>query len=275
MHVAFSPDGLTLSSPLKYGQAELWDVRSGSHYTLGDDHYLIAAFSLDSQVIATDIDSVVQLWAIKSGALCYVLKGQGGSVRAITFLPDSRLLASGSYDNHARLWDGVTGAALHILKGHYGSVLRLAVSPNCQLVVSGSADKTVWLWNCISGAACYTLAGHSAGLRCRAFSSAGQAVVSGSSDRTLRLWEVGPGAVTDGFTAVWSDLKCETLKAGGALRWARAIALFLIQTLLGIFAPMRLSYGLPALTVLAPSCKTSQAAMLHVSFRDVVLATTC
>jgi WD40 repeat protein len=75
-----------------------------------------------------------------------VLKGHTNTVSALTYLPEPRLLASGSHDKTVRLWDVGTKAAVAVLEGHTGYVHALTYLPEPQLLASGSHDKTVRLW---------------------------------------------------------------------------------------------------------------------------------
>jgi WD40 repeat protein len=73
------------------------------------------------------------------------LEGHSDSVSAVTFSPDSKLVASASNDHTVRLWDPVTGASLQTLDGHSDSVRAIAFSPDGKLVASASDDHTVRL----------------------------------------------------------------------------------------------------------------------------------
>src|SRR5207249_3006994 len=63
-------------------------------------------------------DNTVRLWDPNTGE-SRTLSGHSGSVQAVAFSPDGRLLASCSDDNTVRLWDPNTGES-RMLSGHSG-----------------------------------------------------------------------------------------------------------------------------------------------------------
>src|SRR5437773_5729762 len=79
------------------------------------------------------------------------LVGHHGSVMAVTFSPDGKLLASSSRDKTIKLWDVATGALIRTLTEHTADVYDVAFSPNGNLLASAGADKTIKLWDAHSG----------------------------------------------------------------------------------------------------------------------------
>ena len=97
----------------------------------------------------------VKLWDPATGAASSTFKGHS-SVTAMALSPDSKLVASASYDNTARLWDPSTSTARSTLE-HSHWVTAIAFSPDGKLVASASRDSTVRLWDSASGAVCSTI----------------------------------------------------------------------------------------------------------------------
>jgi WD40 repeat protein len=52
-------------------------------------------------------------------------------VISVAFSSDSKLLASGSWDNTIKLWDYINLTEISTLKGHESWVWSIAFSPNC------------------------------------------------------------------------------------------------------------------------------------------------
>jgi len=70
--------------------------------------------------------------------------------------PDSRLLASVSYDCTARIWDAHTGQCLHELKGPYDSPAGVTFSPDGRTLVTGGSDYVIILWDVSTGSRLHT-----------------------------------------------------------------------------------------------------------------------
>jgi len=116
-----------------------------------------------------------------------------GSVGAVAFSPDGRLLASGGSDGAVRVWDVATGRELRRLEGHTDSVQSVAFSPDGRTLASGGKDNIVRLWGVDTGRELNSLKGHTDFVRSVAFSPDGQTVASGAGDMTVRLWDAGSG----------------------------------------------------------------------------------
>lgn len=74
------------------------------------------------------------------------LKGHRGTVLAVAFSLDGRLLASGGKDGTIRIWDVSAAKLVRQLRGHRGDVQAVAFSPDGRLFASGGEDRSVRLW---------------------------------------------------------------------------------------------------------------------------------
>ena len=126
---------------------------------------------------------------IEAQSLCENINAHISYVTSISFSPDGKLLASGSYDMTIKLWNVVSGELLKTLKGHTDGVISISFSPDGNLLASGSDDKTIKLWNVVSGELLKTLKGHTGWVKSISFSPDGNLLASGSYDKTIKLWD--------------------------------------------------------------------------------------
>ena len=117
------------------------------------------------------------------------MTGHQQLINHIAFSPDSRYVASASFDKKVKIWCGKTGRFLSTCTGHAASVYQLSWSPDSVYIVSASKDSTVKLWKQKdTKKAMYTLPGHEDEVYALDWSPNGTAVASGSKDRTIKIW---------------------------------------------------------------------------------------
>src|SRR4028118_2015710 len=117
------------------------------------------------------------------------LGGHTKLVNGVSFSPNGKLLATGSFDNTVKLWDTSTGKEIKTLTGHTNSVNAVSFSPNGKLLATGSSDNTVKLWDTSTGKEIKTLTGHTNLVWAVSFSPNGKLLATGSSDNTVKLWD--------------------------------------------------------------------------------------
>jgi WD40 repeat protein len=143
----------TLKAPLMLGVNSIAWSRNGkrlasAHWGLGrsvNDPNGAGDFSFE------DMKFTIKIWDPQTGNEIKSLGGHGNFVGALTFSPDDRVLASGSFDSTIKLWDAASGSELATFKGHSGSITALAFTPNGNFLVSGSDDGSTRLWETATG----------------------------------------------------------------------------------------------------------------------------
>jgi WD40 repeat protein len=173
--VVFSPDGKTLACGYADCTVRLWEAETGKlcrrlGQPLRDEQasrmpdasgITCLAFSADSKMLASGMlcpgSRLIQIWDLISGQELHRLTanerhprwdGFKGWVRALTFSPDGKTLASCGYGVTAiRLWDMTTGKERQHLLGHRAMVLSLTFSKDGKILASGSLDGTALIWD--------------------------------------------------------------------------------------------------------------------------------
>ncbi|MGD8585109.1 MAG: BTAD domain-containing putative transcriptional regulator [Chloroflexota bacterium] len=171
--VAFSPDGLSLACGCADGRARIWDSSSIEDV-------------LDASNSATPADGPDS----GAGHIRQTLAGHTDWAFEVAFSPDSRLLASVSYDCTARIWDAHTGQCLHELKGPHDSLVGVTFSPDGRTLATAGSDYVIILWDVSTGRLLRRLRGHTGWCIGLDFSPDGRLLVSSGADHSVRLWDL-------------------------------------------------------------------------------------
>ncbi len=148
---------------------------------------------LQSQhAINTEVLTALQI-LLSQGRLRKSLEGHNKSINSVSFSPDGKTLATGSYDKTIKLWNLETGKIIHTLIGHSDSVNSVSFSPDSKILATGSADKTIKLWDVETGKEIRTLIGDNSSINSVSFSPDGKTLATGSGDKTIKLWNVETG----------------------------------------------------------------------------------
>uniref|UniRef100_A0A8C6IU11 Notchless protein homolog 1 n=1 Tax=Melopsittacus undulatus TaxID=13146 RepID=A0A8C6IU11_MELUD len=116
------------------------------------------------------------------------MTGHQALINQVLFSPDTRIIASASFDKSIKLWDGRTGKYLTSLRGHVSAVYQIAWSADSRLLVSGSSDSTLKVWDAKMKKLAIDLPGHADEVYATDWSPDGQRVASGGKDKCLRIW---------------------------------------------------------------------------------------
>ncbi len=118
----------------------------------GQNEVYSLAVSPDSRLLALGLESGVELWDMTAMQRTARLGPYGGLVPALSFSPNSRTLAAGSWDRSLDLWDVTTGQKIRPFTGHTDWVTALDFSPDGTKLASTSNDNKLILWDVASGA---------------------------------------------------------------------------------------------------------------------------
>ncbi|KAJ6657343.1 hypothetical protein lerEdw1_002710 [Lerista edwardsae] len=88
------------------------------------------------------------------------MTGHQALINQVVFSPDTRIIASASFDKSVKLWEGRTGKYLASLRGHVSAVYQIAWSADSRLLVSGSSDSTLKVWDAKTRKLAVDLPGH-------------------------------------------------------------------------------------------------------------------
>jgi WD40 repeat protein/serine/threonine protein kinase len=187
------------------------------------------------------------------------LHGHTGEVRAVTYSPDGRILASAGQGSTIRLWDVDAHREIRVIESaHSAPIDSLVFSPDGQLLVSGGEDGVVQRWDVETGNAVGDpLLGHQDAVRAIAFSADGMRIASGSLDMTARLWDAESGeligepltAHEDAVLAVAFSPDSRLLATGG---WDGTIRLWEAETAEPVGDPLRGHNGLVLALAFSP-----------------------
>lgn len=230
IEVAFSPDGLTLTSVSNDGEVRLWDVSavldagvaSGQlerKFDLGGGALNDVDLTPDCSLLAAvGEDGAVRVWDVTAGQEIQSTGPNENVGLAVAFNPDGTLVAAGDGAN-IQIWDARTGELVRRLEGywedpatqqewlgHTKEVTTLAFSPDGQFLATGSADTTIVFWDLETGEARWSSEAPWATVTKMVFNREGNLVLSIGKDNKARTLRVAGGKTTATYEGHLSTL---------------------------------------------------------------------
>jgi WD40 repeat protein len=156
------------------------------------------ATSSDGKYLAANGGYTARVWELASRREVAKL-GHDGIVSAISFGPNGRHFATGSWDRTARIWDLPGGAEIARLE-HEDQVKTVSFSPDGKYLlttISGTAPRKwdcAWLWEVATGKPVVRVChGDRGSINAVRFAPDGHRFATASWDRTVRIWETVTG----------------------------------------------------------------------------------
>ena len=99
-----------------------------------------------SRIATAGQSGQAEIWDVDSGTRLAVLAGNSGGINDVTFSPDGSRVATAGSDGTVRLFEADTGAQQLVLRGHRCGVQSVAFSPDGTKLASATACDGVRIW---------------------------------------------------------------------------------------------------------------------------------
>ena len=194
--IQFSRDGGLLIAGgghhAKSGWVVLFDVKTGRPLSLvGNEPDTVLAADVDTTAGKLALGGPSRLLRVyePSGNLLHEINKHNDWIRAVSFSPDGRYLASADRSGGIWLWEADTLRETGPLNGHTSAVHQLAWRGDSKVLVSAGDDGTLRFWNCDNAKQIRSVAAHEGAANAVCVGSDGR-LVSGGRDRQVKLWSV-------------------------------------------------------------------------------------
>ena len=201
-NVSFSYNGKALASA-SILDTNLWDTTTGIHkkkYKGYTERSSALWLNNDEMIQANPDRKIALLSDLMTRKVKMELGGHKKSVKSISFSPDGKTMASGSYDRTIRLWNLPEGRYKKTLKGHRKSINSMDFSSDGKLLASASRDNTARVWDVETGKHKKTFKGHIDEVMHIALSPDGKTLASWGLDYILNIWDVETGQLKKTIT---------------------------------------------------------------------------
>jgi WD40 repeat protein len=189
--LAFAQDDKVLVTVGLDEKAWFWDIGTGTERRYTDIPLSSkSALSPDGAWLAYCKGQKTYVWNLMvSKKQEDVFDGGTFGERAVTFSPDSKILATGDSSGVLRLYEPEKKALkVPPRKSHKSAIVCVAFSPEGEFVGTASDDMTAKLWD-MEGNEQVSFKGHEEAIEVVAVGPKAEMVLTGGRDRTARLWD--------------------------------------------------------------------------------------
>jgi WD40 repeat protein len=150
-HASFAASAQLLATATTSNTVTVWQMPTGLRKWTLTNSTPPFALSPDGRILATgdQSDQSFRLWSLDDNAArqMMVVRGDDEHQGSLTFSPDGRILAVGTWEGVVRLLEMPAGRQTAVLVGHKRAVTSLAFSPDGRTLATVSDDSSVRLWH--------------------------------------------------------------------------------------------------------------------------------
>ncbi|MGH6827215.1 tetratricopeptide repeat protein, partial [Methyloceanibacter sp.] len=195
--LAFSGDGARILALASGGYFRWLDVDGGgASPAFGASSCCQLVLSPSGEIAATGSydEKAVRLWDLKKSELAADLKAHSDHVVAVSFSPDGKHLASGSYDGTVVLWDATSRELIRKFEPKTGKVYSVAFSPDGKVLASGHDEGDIKLWDVASGRLLQSLKADAFSVYSLIYTPDG-GLLAARSGFAINLWDVAKASM--------------------------------------------------------------------------------
>jgi WD40 repeat protein len=117
----------------------------------------------------------------------HTLKGHKKTVIAAEISPDSKFIATGSYDGKIKLWDTIEGSEILSINAFERNVTSVKFSPDGKILAGGGLGDAFHLWDIASGELLKSITNHKIVVSGARYTPNGDLFISIGSE-SLKIW---------------------------------------------------------------------------------------